>query len=256
MNYIAIIPSRYGSTRLHAKALRKLCGKEMFWHVYTRTRCCPLFSEVYLATDDERIADVAKHYAIPYIMTSKEHKSGTDRVYEAARSLGVDKETVIANIQGDEPLIHPEMLTQLLSPFEKESEVNVTTLCTDLHAEDIDTPARVKVIMDKHSKALYFSRSPIPYNRTAYPFEYKVHLGLYAFRYNALEHFVSYEPCALELTESLEQLRFLYNGIPIHVVHTQHTIHSVDEEEDIAIVEQILQQEQENNIYYTPTTQM
>lgn len=248
MRYIGIIPSRYGSTRLHAKALRPLCGKEMFWHVYTRASKCPLFTEVYLATDDERIANVAERYDIPYIMTSTEHTSGTDRVYEAVQSLAVDEETIIANIQGDEPLLHPEMLSELLSPFAEDNSVNVSTLCTDIDEKDIYEPSRVKVIMDKYNNALYFSRSVIPYKRGVTPFEYRVHIGLYAFRYRALQQFVTWEPCTLECVESLEQLRFLYNGVPIHVVYTKHKVHSVDEEEDIAIVERIL--EQEKDIYH------
>ena len=247
MKYIGIIPSRYGSTRLPAKALRRLCGKEMFWHVYTRARRCPLFTDIYLATDDGRIADKAHEYDIPVVMTSKEHTSGTERVYEAIQILGVEEDSIITNIQGDEPLVHPEMFTQLLSPFEKDPTIHVSTLYTDLNKEYAQDPARVKIAIDKHGKALYFSRSIIPYNRMHCSSTYHIHIGLYAFRYHALQQFVKWKQCSLELQESLEQLRFLYNGLPIHVFHTTHNTHSVDEERDIICVEEILKQER--NIY-------
>lgn len=240
--YIGIIPCRYGSTRLHAKALRKLCGKEMFWHVYTRARCCSLFSAVYIATDDKRIADVAQEYNIPYVMTDPNHTSGTDRVFEVAQKLNLDDNTIIANIQGDEPLIAPEMIVELLSPFANPS-VQVSTLYTKMTPQETTDPARVKVIMDKEGRALYFSRSIIPHNRTGIAIEYMCHIGLYAFRYKALQQFVEYGPCTLECAESLEQLRFLYNGIPIHTVETEYKIHSVDEEKDIPIVETVLTKE-------------
>lgn len=243
MRYIGIIPSRYGSTRLPRKALRELCGKEMFWHVYTRACACSLLSEVYLATDDERISSVAESYGIPYIMTHKEHMSGTDRIYEALHHINAPRDAIIINIQGDEPLLDPEMLSQLISPFTDTNDVQVSTLCTMLREEEVNDCTQVKVVLDSNNNALYFSRSPIPYNRTGQAISYYGHIGLYAFRYHALEQFVHFGACALEQQESLEQLRFLYHNIPIRVVHTEHRIHSVDEENDIALVEARLEQE-------------
>ncbi|MGL4722885.1 MAG: 3-deoxy-manno-octulosonate cytidylyltransferase [Desulfovibrionaceae bacterium] len=241
--YVAIIPSRYGSTRLHAKALHEFYGKPMFWHVYVRAKACSLFTDVYVATDDERISSLAKNLGVPTIMTKKEHESGTDRIFEACSLLNLAPDTVIANIQGDEPLVNPKMLEELLLPFEQDSSIRVSTLSNIMPIQDLDNPNKVKIALDKNNNALYFSRSPIPYNRGQKNLNYVSHIGIYAFTYTALSSFVSFPPALLEEAECLEQLRFLFNGIPIRVVPTQYTTHSVDEEKDLAIVNERLLKE-------------
>lgn len=246
MQYIAFIPSRYHSTRLPQKSLHMFCGKPMFWHVYTRALAAQIFDAIYIATDDERIATIAHEYSIPVVMTSTHHTSGTERIFEAVQQLNVEHDAVIVNIQGDEPLVHPSMLQTLITPF-IDSAVQVTTLVTDITDADLHNPARVKVVLDIHDNALYFSRSLIPYKREDIPYAYRTHIGIYAFRYPALQTFIQKGRCTLEAIESLEQLRFLYHGISIRTVFTPYATHSVDTYDDIPIVEKLL--EKERTIY-------
>lgn len=242
MQYIAFIPSRYHSTRLPQKSLHMFCGKPMFWHVYTRALAAQTFDAIYVATDDERIATAAREYSIPVVMTGTQHTSGTERIFEAVQQCNIDHEAVIINIQGDEPLVHPSMLQQLITPF-IEPDVQVTTLVTDITDADLLNPARVKVVLDANDNALYFSRSLIPYKREDVSYTYRTHIGIYAFRYSALQTFIHKERCTLEAIESLEQLRFLYHGIPIRTVFTPYTTHSVDTYDDLPIVEKLLEKE-------------
>ncbi len=159
-----IIPARYESSRFPGKPLSEIMGKPMFWHVYDRARQCPQMSTVTLATDDDRIFEAARQHEVPVVMTSNSHRSGTDRVLEAARKLDIDPEAVVVNIQGDEPCLEPDMLTELLTPFES-SKVHVTTLATAIGREEAESPDRVKVVRAQNGRALYFSRSMIPFDR-------------------------------------------------------------------------------------------
>ncbi|OQY59821.1 MAG: 3-deoxy-D-manno-octulosonate cytidylyltransferase [Desulfobacteraceae bacterium 4572_88] len=234
-----IIPARYASNRFPGKPLAEILGKPMFRHVAERAGQCPELAQVALATDDERIFSVAEQCSVRAVMTRKDHPSGTDRVLEAARQLGVDEDAVVVNIQGDEPALDPAMLTELVSPF-TDPDVRVTTLARKIGPEEAENPDRVKVVFAKDGRALYFSRSPIPYPRGKEGSEFYVHVGLYAFRMKVLEQFVRLGPSRLETTEKLEQLRLLENNIPIHVVTTQHQSVGVDRPEDIEIVTQLL----------------
>jgi len=237
-----IIPARYGSTRFPGKPLAEILGKPMFWHVFQRAGQCPELSQIVVATDDDRIVSAANELGVPVVMTRDDHPSGTDRVMEAAGLLQVPEDAVVVNIQGDEPLLEPAMLTQLVLPF-VDPEVQVTTLARKIDPKEAESPDLVKVVFAKDGKALYFSRFSIPYRSDGQGDEYYGHIGLYAFRMSTLKEFVVLNPSRLETIERLEQLRLLENGIPIHVVVTYHRSISVDRPDDIKTVSKILMEE-------------
>jgi 3-deoxy-manno-octulosonate cytidylyltransferase (CMP-KDO synthetase) len=236
-----IIPARYGSTRFPGKPLAEILGKPMFWHVFKRASQCPQLSKIVLATDDNRIVSAANNLNVPTINTRDNHVSGTDRVLEAAELLNVPEDAVVVNIQGDEPALEPEMLTELIRPFVS-PDVQVTTPARKIDAKEAENPDLVKVVIAKNGRALYFSRSPIPHSRDPKKTEYYGHIGLYAFRMNTLRQFVKLGPSRLERTEKLEQLRLLENGIPVQVVKTDYQSISVDRPEDIETVSRIIEQ--------------
>ncbi|MDP3427722.1 MAG: 3-deoxy-manno-octulosonate cytidylyltransferase [Humidesulfovibrio sp.] len=243
-----IIPARYDSSRFPGKPLVDILGKPMFVRVFERAKACPLFKQVVLATDDERILDAAKAWQVPALMTSREHASGTDRVLEAARLLGAGPDAVVVNIQGDEPLLEPGMLSELLAPFAgpQGAQVQATTLASPVSSPinwaEAASPDRVKVVLDSAGRALYFSRALIPYDRdgNATGVEPLLHIGLYALRMATLERFAALPPGLLEKTEKLEQLRLLENAIPLHVALTRHCCHGVDRPEDLERILTIL----------------
>ena len=226
-----IIPARYGSSRFPGKPLADIGGKPMFWHVYSRAARCVQLASLHLATDDERIARAAKDLGVPFLMTSSDHVSGTNRVCEAAKLLGLSEDAVIINIQGDEAALDPRVLDELVAAF-ADTSVRVATPATAMAAADISNPNRVKVVCDRYGNALYFSRSPIPHARIGTP-EYLLHIGLYAFSMPMLTQFTSWPQGILEQAEQLEQLRFLENGVPVRVVHTRYAGMGVDTPEDL-----------------------
>lgn len=237
-----IIPARYASSRFPGKPLVEIAGKPMFWHVYQRALRCGLLSSVTLATDDERIAAAARNLNVPVVMTATDHQSGTDRVYEAAQALGVPDLAVVVNIQGDEPALDPEIITELVSPF-ADPHVRVSTVAAVISPERAQVSDQVKVVVDAAHNALYFSRAAIPFHRDtnsadAPPF--LGHIGLYAFRMEALRLFVSLSASSLEKTEKLEQLRLLENGVPIRVVRTNRHAAGVDTPQDLERVQTLL----------------
>lgn len=242
-----VIPARYGSSRFPGKPLIPILGKPMFWHVYQRASRCPGLRQVVLATDDDRILLAAESFGIPTVMTRYDHQSGTDRVLEAAEAMGLPEKAVVVNIQGDEPALSPKMLTELISPF-RDPVVRVATLAAEIPAASALSPDRVKVVFARDGRALYFSRALIPHARedrngaAVYG-----HIGLYAFRMEALRAFVALGPSPLERLERLEQLRLLENGIPIHVVVTEHRSVGVDRPGDVAAVTRILREEGEED---------
>lgn len=232
-----IIPARYASSRLPGKALALIAGKPMFWHVYNRAVQCEFFTTVTLATDDMRIAEVAKDLGVPHFMTRADHQSGTDRVHEVAQKLAVPQQAVVVNIQGDEPELDPLLLHELVEPF-SDPLVRVSTLVTVIGHEQASSPNQVKVVSAQSGDALYFSRAVVPFARDGEKGQYLGHIGVYAFRKEALDLFTSLGPSPLEQIEKLEQLRFLENGIPIRLVHTARHSQGVDTEEDLARVRQ------------------
>ncbi|MFZ0131666.1 MAG: 3-deoxy-manno-octulosonate cytidylyltransferase [Desulfobacterales bacterium] len=239
---IGVIPARYGSTRFPGKPLAEIHGKPMFWHVYRRASRCPKLGRVVLATDDDRIRAAAARLGVPVVMTRPDHPSGSDRVLEAARQLDVADDAVVVNIQGDEPTLDPQLLSELLAPFAA-AATRVTTPVRRVPAAEADTPDAVKVVFSKTGRALYFSRSAIPFHRDGRPDWIYRHIGLYAFRMEALQRFVTLGPSPLERAERLEQLRLLENDIAIQVVITTRRSIDVNRPEDIAGARRILANE-------------
>jgi len=238
---LAIIPARYESSRFPGKPLALIHGKPMFWHVMQRANLCPQVGTVALATDDERIFSAAREFGLTVLMTSPDHASGTDRVLEAARLLGAAPDSVIVNVQGDEPALSPEMLTELIQPFD-DPRVQVTTLGHIISATEAESADRVKIVRAADGRALYFSRAKVPFGRDNIP-EYIGHIGLYGLRMHVLEKFSALGESPLEKLEKLEQLRLLEAGIPIHVALTWHKSHGVDRPEDLPTVTALMRGE-------------
>jgi 3-deoxy-manno-octulosonate cytidylyltransferase (CMP-KDO synthetase) len=233
---LAVIPARLASTRLPRKVLREIAGRPMLAWVYEAARACPQLDGVLIATDSEEVLALCDENAWPAILTPPELPSGSDRVHAAAQ---LHPAAIYVNIQADEPLLRPEHLTALLAPF-NEPSVQVTTLKMLCTPENLSNPNAVKVVCAPNHRALYFSRATIPYDRDAAGAPVWKHLGLYAYRADALNRFHALAPSPLELTERLEQLRFLENGIPVYVAETHYDTVGVDTEDDLHRVEMIL----------------
>ncbi len=233
---IIIIPSRYGSTRLKGKPLIKIAGKPMIQHVYEQSQKAVGISDVIVATDDKRIFDTIIGFGGNARMTSGKHRSGTDRIAEVAKRL---KAEIIVNVQGDEPLVKPRMIEELVSPIINEDVVMSTLKCKMKNKEDIENPNIVKVVTDLEDNALYFSRSIIPHS-IGYKNIYK-HIGLYAYKKDFLIKFSQMSPSNLEKIESLEQLRVLENGWKIKVVETQNQSQGVDTLDDVRRVTSLIE---------------
>ena len=239
MRAVAIIPARIASTRLPRKILREIAGRPMLARVYEAARRSPLLQDVIIATDSDEIMQFAQSNGWKAQMTSPQHRSGTDRVHEVAQTIEAD---VYVNVQGDEPLARPEHLDALLRPMAR-SEVMVSTIKTPCPPHDVDNPNAVKVVTDKNGRALYFSRSTVPFNRDrSSGVQYFKHLGFYAYRKAALDTFCLLPEARLEAAERLEQLRFLENGIDIYVEETPFDTIGVDTEEDLQRVEKMIQE--------------
>ena len=237
MRIVAVIPARLASTRLPGKVLRPIAGVPMLGWVYRAALACPQLDQVLIATDSSEVVAYADSEGWPSVMTSPDLPSGTDRVHAVSGLVDAD---IYVNIQGDEPLIRREHIDALLRPFAL-AAAEVTTLSTPCSPAEVDDPNAVKVVTASDGRALYFSRASIPYNRgIATP--PRKHLGLYAYRKAALARFAGLPPSPLEMTERLEQLRLLENGINIYVEHTTFTTIGVDTEADLLAVEQVLQQ--------------
>jgi len=242
MRIYALIPARYQSTRFPGKPLAKIAGKPMIQHVYERATSCPEVSEVIVATDDERISASIKAFGGKAVMTDPAHRSGTDRIYEAAVKMNVGREDLVVNIQGDQPLFHPSTVSRLVEPLSDDQSIPMTTLKWKIPDErDLENPNHVKVVTDKKGFALYFSRYPVPFfrNEKAKQLHYK-HLGFYGFRMDFLLQFTRLSEGALEAAEKLEQLRALEHGFKIKVQETPFNSIEVDVPEDVKKVEEIL----------------
>lgn len=236
MKVIAVIPARLASTRLPRKMLREIGGVPLVARVYNAVRSCGLLADVIVATDSDEIARFCQDNEITARMTSTSHRSGTERVHEISESVAAD---VYLNIQGDEPLTRVGHVTALIELM-KTPSIEVGTLKTQCGAEDVSNPSAVKVVTDGSRRALYFSRATIPHDRDGTNPTYFKHLGFYGYRKPALDRFVSLPESLLERIERLEQLRFLENGIAIHVAETPFDTVGVDTEDDVQRVEGIL----------------
>jgi 3-deoxy-manno-octulosonate cytidylyltransferase (CMP-KDO synthetase) len=242
MCVLAVIPARFASTRLPGKPLVPLGGKPMIERVWERVRQAASVSDVLVATDDERIRDAVQAFGGQAVMTRSDHRTGTERIAEVAAARQ-DVE-IFVNVQGDEPLIDPAAIDQAVEAIQSDSEVNVSTLAVPIgNPADIMDPNVVKVVLDFDGNALYFSRAPIPWVRDRggpVHAQHLKHLGLYAFRRDALLEFATFPQGDLERVEQLEQLRWIENGYRIRVAETEHDSVSVDVPEDVKRVEALL----------------
>ena len=239
---VVVIPSRYGSTRFRGKPLALIQGKPMIRRVYEAACRAENITRVVVATDDQRIQQAVEEFGGTVVMTSADNRSGTDRAGEAAERLGLDMEDIVVNVQGDQPLLDPGCLDQVIAPFEQIPDLEMSTLAHVIQKPgQITNPKHVKVVMDEAGFALYFSRSPIPFGRDAGTrFDTYKHLGIYAYTRRFLEVFRTLPVGRLEDVEKLEQLRALENGHRIKVVATDYDSPEVDLPGDIAVIEALL----------------
>lgn len=231
---IAIIPARYDSKRFPGKLLEKINGKTIIQHVYEKVKQANLIDEIIIATDSQQIIDACTQFGATAEMTFKSHKSGTDRCAQVGREFWDDE--IIINIQGDEPFIDPAIIDLLAQKMKGDTWIEIATLCTPIETQDeIKNPNTVKVVKAINNKALYFSRSPIPFQRD--PEEtntkYFQHIGIYAYRNKTLQTITKLQESSLEQTEKLEQLRWLENGNIIHVFETNYKGFGIDTPEDL-----------------------
>ncbi|OTG95252.1 3-deoxy-manno-octulosonate cytidylyltransferase [Acinetobacter sp. ANC 4654] len=215
-----VIPARFASSRLPGKPLLEIHGRPMILRVVDQAKKVAGFDDLCVATDDERIAEVCRAEGVDVVLTHADHPSGTDRLSEVARIKGWASEDIVVNVQGDEPLLPAQLVQQVAQLLESQPESSMSTLCEPIHSlEEFKRDSIVKVVMSKYNQALYFSRATIPYDRdgaqqevqSLHPQTYR-HLGLYAYRVNLLQEYVSWDMGVLEQLESLEQLRVLENG--------------------------------------------
>jgi len=241
MQIIALIPARYGSTRFPGKPLAPVLGKPLIQRVYEQARLVPRLDAIWVATDDERIRECVESFGGRAVMTRAEHPSGSDRLAEASFLLGLAPEDLVINIQGDQPVFPPELIGQLAAALTQDPLPAMATPAR--RVDDLElalSPNVVKVVFDQHRRALYFSRSPLPYWRDGdAPYFYK-HIGIYAYRVDFLQRFVTLPPGRWEDAEKLEQLRVLEHGFPIHIVETTGDTLEVDTPEDLARLEAFL----------------
>ncbi len=250
MSFQVIIPARYASSRLPGKPLLDIGGKPMLQHAYERAVESGA-AGIVVATDDQRIVEAVEGFGARTCLTSSEHQSGTDRLAETVEQLGLADDAVVVNLQGDEPLMPPELLHQVAELLEQNPDADMATLSTRIHtAAELFDPHVVKVISDSRGRALYFSRAVIPWDRDAFAVtteelpqqavHYR-HLGIYAYRVGYLKKYVGLESCELERMESLEQLRVLWHGGTIQVAEASSVPgHGVDTEADLERVRAII----------------
>ena len=241
MKIATIIPARYQSSRFEGKPLAKINDKPMIQHVYERAARSRATDMTVVATDDQRIQEAVEAFGGKVIMTDTVHHSGTDRLAEAAALLKLEMNDIVINVQGDQPLIDPRSLDQVISPFETDDTLDMTTLVFRIvDSREKINPKDVKVVFDKNGNALYFSRAPIPFGRDKPAEDMYKHLGVYAYRRRFLDTFSQFPQGILERIEKLEQLRVLENGMPLRVVVTPYDSPEVDIPDDIQRIETII----------------
>ena len=250
MAYTVVIPARYGSTRLPGKPLLEIDGKPMVQRVWEQA-VASRAERVVIATDDSRIAEAAKAFGAEACMTSIDHPSGTDRLQQVAKILGLRPDHIVVNVQGDEPLIPPQVIDQVAANLGDHSQAGVATLCEAIGTvEDLNNPNVVKVVRNVNGMALYFSRAPVPWPRDleiqksgALPSsgQWHRHIGIYAYRVQFLHQFVAWPPAPQEQLECLEQLRALHNEVEIHVdTACERVPAGIDTNEDLTLVRRLI----------------
>lgn len=248
--YTVVIPARFGSTRLPGKPLLDLAGKPMVQRVWEQA-CASNADQVVIATDDTRILEVAEAFGARVCMTSSEHPSGTDRLQQVAELLGLASDHIVVNVQGDEPLIPPQVIDQVAENLAMNAGASVATLCERIETlEDLESPNVVKVVRNADDMAMYFSRALVPWPRDAANSGagpdptgggWYRHIGIYAYRTAFLHEFVRWPPAPQEELECLEQLRALHNGVGIHVATAcQQVPGGIDTRDDLELVRRLL----------------
>ncbi|PWU17776.1 MAG: 3-deoxy-manno-octulosonate cytidylyltransferase [Bdellovibrio sp.] len=238
MKILSVIPARYGSSRFPGKPLAKIQGREMILHVADRVAGCRLLDQVLVATDDQRIADVVEKAGHRAVMTHDRHASGTDRIHEAIQQLNLEDQDIVVNVQGDEPSTEAAWIESLIRPLIANTALPMSTLAHEISGEEMESPHAVKVLTNRHSQAIYFSRFPIPFSRMKIadfkrPIVYK-HMGFYAYRKFFLDSFCQRPVEDIERAEGLEQLRALAMGSAIHVQVIEGRSQGVDTPDDLA----------------------
>lgn len=249
MDIIGVIPARYGSTRFPGKPLKLVAGKPLLQWVVEAAKTSKKLTQVWVATDDDRIAQLAKSLNVKVAMTDSELPTGSDRVWQAVKEISAE---IVVNIQGDEPLLKGELLDSLVQPLIDDREIEMATLGRPLDEEALLSQNTAKIVLNGRHEAIYFSRFPIPFSRQKWADlttnaglqsiseTVLKHVGLYAYRKSFLEKFCAQKPVGVEMMESLEQLRALYLGARIKVVRTEHESWGVDTPEDIARIESMI----------------
>jgi len=250
MQFIVVIPARYGSTRLPGKPLRDIAGQPMIQRVWQQA-CKSAAARVVIATDDSRIEAAALKFGAEVCMTRADHVSGTDRLQEVAQLLELEDSQILVNVQGDEPLIPPSVINQVAANLEANIQAGVATLCEPVNTvEDFCNASVVKLVADAEGLARYFSRAPIPWPRDQFADNSNAmselniarrHIGIYAYRVAELTRFVGWPVAPMEQAESLEQLRFIWNSVAIHVADALESVPpGVDTEEDLQKVSKLI----------------
>lgn len=250
MKFTVVIPARYASTRLPAKPLKDIAGKAMIQRVYEQASLSDA-EQVVVATDDKRIAQAVKAFGGKVCMTLASHESGTDRLQEVAQQLSLADDSIVVNVQGDEPLIPPQVINQVAKNLAASAQASVATLSEPITTrEDFVNPNIVKVVSDVNGLALYFSRASMPWPRDAFSDDvgdlpkgdlFQRHIGIYAYRVALLNQFVTWPQADIESTECLEQLRVLWNGHRIHVAQSVLPVPGgVDTEADLERVRELI----------------
>ncbi len=246
---VGVIPARFASTRFPGKPLTLIRGREMIAWVIEGARSAQQVQDLFVATDDERIAKVAEREGAVAVMTASDLASGTDRIYAAIQNKACD---IVINIQGDEPLVNGSMIDALVAPLLNDPSLEMATLAHEISLEELISPHSVKVVVDQFGQALYFSRLPIPYSRDNAKHSdlsgCLKHIGMYGYRKEFLSRFCSASQCELEKAESLEQLRALSLGAKIQVVTVQQRSIGVDTPEDVGKVETLLKRLEKSSV--------
>lgn len=234
VDFKVVIPARYGSTRFPGKPLAEIQGKPMIEHVFERAVESGA-SAIWVATDDQRIANAAKVFGADVCLTSDQHPSGTDRIVEVVQKEAWDNDTIVVNVQGDEPFIPSDNIRQVAENLAVNQQASIATLSTPEYVREVNNPNFVKVVVDAQDMALYFSRASIPYARDTLPKTFARHIGIYAYRVAYLHRFAEHEVAPIEDLEKLEQLRALWYGEKVHVATAmQPPPVGIDTPEDLA----------------------
>ncbi len=240
MQIAGLIPVRLAATRLPRKPLLEIAGRPMVWHVWNRAVQAEGLTAVYVTTPDAEIAEAVEQFGGKTVLTSHDCRTGSDRLAEAARLLGLQQDDIVVNMQGDEPMLDPAAISAVIQPLLKESSVVMSSVHCPCPPESYEDPAAVKVVCAQNGDALYFSRSRIPHPRLEGHLLPRLHLGLYAYRAGFLQTFAALPPTPLELSESLEQLRALEHGYRIRMAEVEKPSIGVDTLSDLEKVRKLL----------------